>query len=198
MSNRPSLRKRSSTRRARARNRRRHTRVAVVVTGVVVVGITVGLGVGLGGTSGGTGSDDSSGPLAPTGETNDMGMPVVSTPGSASGTAAAGGLEVVGADWDLGQVPIDVAVRPTWALRNTTGATVTVGEPRAEVREGCCPGPLTVDDPTLAPGESTTLTFELAMHEGMDGPHDLGVYVPVGGEGEPAELALSVVGDFGA
>ncbi|HET7489743.1 MAG TPA: hypothetical protein VFJ85_17585 [Acidimicrobiales bacterium] len=134
--------------------------------------------------------------LAPTGEVNAMGMPVVATPGTAGGHAAAGGVEVTGADWALGTVPLNVAVRPAWVLRNTGSNTVTLGEPKAEVRTGCCPGPLTLGATTLAPGASTTLTFELSMHPGMAGPHDLGVHVPVSSGAAVEHLTLGVTGDF--
>jgi hypothetical protein len=132
------------------------------------------------------------GGLEPTGETNDMGMPVVTTPGAADGAAAAGGVEVTGANWAMGTVPLNVSVQPTWTLRNTSDAAVTLGEPHPEVREGCCPGPLTLGADTLQPGESTTLTFDLSMHEGMDGWHDIAVHVPVDDE----LLTLAVTGDF--
>lgn len=136
-------------------------------------------------------------PPPTTGETNAMGMPVIATPGAASGRAEAGGVVVTESDWNLGRVPLDVAVRPTWTLRNTGTATVTLGEPKAEIRTGCCPGPLELGHRSLAPGQSTTLTFELSMHAGMDGPHDLVVHVPVSPEGSPAtHLSLGVVGDF--
>src|SRR3546814_10899149 len=98
------------------------------------------------------------------------------TPGSGAGTAEAAGVVVEDARWQLGQVPLNVAVRPTWTLRNTGDRPVTLGEPHPEVREGCCPGPATLGTRTPAPGDATTLTFELSMHPGMDGPHDLGLH----------------------
>lgn len=135
--------------------------------------------------------------LAPTGEVNAMGLPVVEVPGYASGTAAAAGVSVQGATWSLGRVPLNVAVRPFWTLTNTGTEPVRLGEPKAEVRAGCCPGPFALGARTLAPGESTVLTFELAMHEGMDGWHDMGVYVPIEtASGERAWLELGVTGDF--
>lgn len=131
--------------------------------------------------------------LIRTGERNEMGMPVVATPGGATGRAVAGPIEVTGANWSLGQVPLNTAVRPTWVLRNTGGDSVTVGEPHAEVRQGCCPGPFTIGTRTIPPGGTTTMSFELSMHPGMDGWHDIAVHVPVG----PSEtLTLGVTGDF--
>jgi hypothetical protein len=134
--------------------------------------------------------------LKATGEVSGMGVPVVEVPGSASGTATAAGVTVQGANWAMGQVPLDIAVRPYWTLTNTGSEAVTLGEPQAEVRAGCCPGPFAMDATELAPGESTRLTFELAMHEGMDGWHDMGVYVPIQGAGDDQVLALAVTGDF--
>lgn len=135
--------------------------------------------------------------LAPTGEVNAMGLPVVETPGYASGSASAGGVSVQGANWSLGRVPLNVAVRPFWTLTNTGTEPVRLGEPQAEVRAGCCPGPFSLGQRELSPGESTVLTFELAMHEGMDGWHDMGVYVPIRtASGEEAWLELGVTGDF--
>lgn len=177
--------------------------IVVVVAAIVFVGAVVGLIMTSGGgdtgtTVAGDGAQAAStaDELTPTGEVSSMGLPVVETPGYASGVAEFGGVTVQGADWDMGQVPLNVAVLPFWTLTNTGSAEITLGEPRAEIRAGCCPGPFVFGDETLAPGESTVLTFELAMHEGMDGWHDMGVYVPV--EGGPGEgwLELSVTGDF--
>jgi hypothetical protein len=165
----------------------------LVITAVAGLIAAAGLAV-----AGGT-ATESSGTvgLDRTGETNAMGMPVVETPGTGTGTAAASGVVVDGASWDLGRVPLDVAVRPTWTLRNTSDRTVTLGEPHPEVREGCCPGPAVLSNRTLAPGASTTLSFELSMHPGMDGRHDLGLHVPID-DGDDADeyLTLDATGDF--
>lgn len=171
-------------------------RWAVAAAGAAMLVIAVALAAAVS-TPTRTSSVTAGSPAATTGETNAMGLPVIATTGVASGQAEAGGIVVTGADWDLGRVPLNVAVRPRWTLRNTGSAAVVLGEPKAEVRVGCCPGPLDLGHRTLAPGQSTTLTFELSMHSGMDGLHDLAVHVPVVPEGAPAtHLTLEVVGDF--
>ena len=172
------------------------TRRLVVLAGAV--GLAVAAGVTAAALTGVRSSDGVRG-LDRTGEVNDMGMPVVETPGSGTGTTEAAGIVVDNARWELGQVPLNVAVRPTWILRNTGDQMVTLGEPHPEVREGCCPGPATLGTRTLAPGGATTLTFELSMHPGMDGPHDLGLHVPIDdGRGGGQLLTLQLTGDFGA
>lgn len=166
----------------------------LLITGAV--GLALAAGVAAAALTG-AGSSDRAGGLDRTGEINAMGMPVVETPGAGSGTTGAAGIVVDNASWELGQVPLNVAVRPTWTLRNTSDQTVTLGEPHPEVREGCCPGPATLGTRTLAPGAATTVTFELSMHPGMDGPHDLGLHVPVDdGSGSGQFLTLDVTGDF--
>lgn len=171
-------------------------RWAAVAAGVGVLLVAVALAAAVT-APGGTASLTAGSPSVTTSETNAMGMPVIATPGAASGQVEAGGVVVTGADWDMGRVPLNVAVRPRWTLRNAGSSAVTLGEPKAEVRTGCCPGPLELGHRSLAPGQSTTLTFELSMHPGMDGPHDLAVHVPVVPEDTPAtHLTLGVVGDF--
>jgi len=137
-----------------------------------------------------------SAPAAARGGTNAMGMPYVQTPGEGTGSAEAGGVVVDGAHWELGSVPLNVAVMPTWTLRNEGTDPVAIGEPTPEVLEGCCPGALTLGTHKLAPGDSTTLSFELSMHPGMDGAHDILVHVPVSAGGAEETLTLDVTGDF--
>ena len=140
------------------------------------------------------GDGDSAPPGRRTVSTGPIGGEIMATPGAATGTVEAGGVVVDGADWHLGHVPLMVTVEPTWTLRNTGDQTVAFGQPHAEVLEGCCPGPLTLDAVQLGPGEQTSLRFPLQMHPGMDGPHDFRITVPVGPAGEP--LVLGVTGDF--
>lgn len=114
---------------------------------------------------------------------------------SAYGLAESGGVVVEGSEIEMGRVPLNVTVTPTWTLFNQGTETVTFGEPHASVVEGCCPGPLNLSSSSLAPGESAQLTFPLQMHPGMDGPHRFDVHLPVGVDGE--YLTLGVTGDFG-
>lgn len=114
---------------------------------------------------------------------------------AATGMVQQAGLKVEGSTIDLGVVPLDTTVTPTWTITNTGSVTVTLREAHASVIEGCCPGPLTYSDPRLEPGESTQLAFPLQMHAGMDGPHDFDVHVPYG-DGPEDYLTLKVVGTF--
>ena len=133
-----------------------------------------------------------------TGEMNSMGMPVIETPGTSSGTATAAAITATPASWALGEVPLNMAVRPTWTIGNTGNDVVTIGEPHAQINQGCCPGPFTFAGPTtLQPGSQTSFNFELSMHPGMDGPHDITVHVPVmHADGSTDTLQLAVMGNF--
>lgn len=113
---------------------------------------------------------------------------------TASEVVREGGLLVDGARVDLGTVPLDVTVTPSWTITNTSTGVVRLGEPHASVITGCCPGQLSLSDVLLEPGESSTLTFPLQMHAGMDGPHDFDVHIPYGDAA--GFLTLKVVGTF--
>jgi hypothetical protein len=176
---------------ARADDRRQ------LVTAVAIVVALTGGGVFYALSRSNTSAPASAPVLAKTGQISSMGVPVVETPGRATGVTSAEGVEVTGANWELGTVPLEVAVLPYWTLTNASDRPVQVGKPSAVVREGCCPGPFTGGETTLRPGESTEITFELAMHPGMDGWHDMGVYVPVvSRSGAEKSLELGVTGDF--
>lgn len=96
----------------------------------------------------------------------------------------------------LGHVPLNTTVTPTWTLTNNGGGTIALGEPHAEVVEGCCPGPLQIGTPKLKAGESTELAFPLQMHPGMDGPHEFSIHIPVERDGEEGLLELTTTGHF--
>ncbi len=193
----------TSARRAkqRARNRKavepRRPTLAIGLGIVAVVGLVAFvMASALGGSPApeGTGRAEA---FVKTGSMNEMGMPVIETPGGASGVARAAGAEVEGATWQMGNVPLLVAVRPSWTIVNTSSQPLLLGEPHPEVREGCCPGPFTLGTHRLASGASTLLTFELSMHPGMDGWHDIFVHVPVRSSNADRVLSLRVTGDFG-
>lgn len=133
-----------------------------------------------------------------TGETNSMGMPIIATPGAGSGVAEGDGVTATPSLWALGRVPLNVAVQPNWQLQNTGTQAFALGTPHVQINEGCCPGALTYTGPTtLQPDQSTELTFELSMHPGMDGAHDMTLHVPVKyADGSNSNLDLAVTGDF--
>jgi len=175
-----------------APSQRRDRRASFAAIAVVAAAAAIGVGVSVASQS----DSATAAAPAPTGEINQMGLPVVVTPGAGTGTASAGGVEVNGATWELGTAPLDVAVRPSWVLRNTGTEPVTVGEPHPEVRSGCCPGAFDIDTTTIQPGGTVELSFELSMHAGMDGWHDIAVHVPLYDGTAEQILELGVTGDF--
>jgi hypothetical protein len=176
---------RPTSQRARPRTR--------LIGSIAAIGVAVAVGVAVAAE---VDRDDSSS-HAYTGELSSMNLPVIETPGAGSGTAEAAGVVVDESSWALGNVPLDTAVVPTWVFRNEGIDTVTLGEPHPEVRAGCCPGPITLSHQILGPGEEATLDFELAMHAGMDGWHDIAVHVPITAAEDDTVIELEVTGDFG-
>src|ERR671919_2056000 len=99
---------------------------------------------------------------------------------------------------ELGHQPLNQTVEPTWTLTNNSNQAIELGEAHAEVVEGCCPGPLQFGSSSLKPGEQTQLVFPLQMHEGMDGPHEFNVHVPIASGADEELMTLTVSGDFSA
>lgn len=177
---------------AERRHAHRRTWLLTAAAAIAVVGASVAA-IALATSGGSSGTT-----YRRTGDINTMGMPVLETPGTSSGTATAAGITATPSTWALGRVPLNVAVRPTWLLHNTGTDAITIGEPHVQINQGCCPGAFTFQGPsTLDPGVDTNLSFELSMHPGMDGPHDMTVHVPVQhADGTTETLELSVTGDF--
>lgn len=133
---------------------------------------------------------------------NPMGGPARTAPGDASGEFVLAGLQVTGADVQMGEVALGVTYVPGWQITNPTDTAVTflVGQP--QVLEGCCPGPVYVDGEltqagqqlTVPAGDELLLQFPLQMHAGMDGPHHLAIPLASGHQ----QTALHVTGDFTA
>jgi len=118
--------------------------------------------------------------------------------GSSSGSETVLGVASDVSLIELGRVPLNQTVEPTWILTNFSDRAVKLEEAHAEVLEGCCPGPLEFTKTSLKPGETARLVFPLQMHEGMDGPHDFDVHVPITSAGESELMTLKVTGDFSA
>ena len=180
----------TSTRRAdRERTGRRHLWLGTFTALVILAGVGVAIASGA-----------SSSPNAEqrTGETSSMGMPVIANTGAGTGTAKVAGLAATPRAWALGTVKLNVAVRPTWTFTNLGSDNVTLGQPHVQVNKGCCPGAFTFDGPsTIAPGQTTRLVFELSMHPGMDGLHDMVLHVPAKrADGTATKVDLTVTGDF--
>lgn len=79
---------------------------------------------------------------------------------------------------DYGDQPINTLVEVELELWNAGGKNLVLSEePYIEVVDGCCPSVPRIGKMVLKPGESTTITFPMNMHEGMGGPHDFRVHV---------------------
>lgn len=184
----------NTTSRANQRRRSHHrNQILGAVAAIVVLG-AAGAAIAIVATGG----TPAAGGYVRTGEMNSMGMPVIETPGTSTGTATAAAITASPASWTLGEVPLNMAVRPTWTIDNTGTDAVTIGEPHAQINQGCCPGPFTFAGPTtLEPGGQTSFNFELSMHPGMDGLHDITVHVPVmHADGSTDTVDVSVTGNF--
>lgn len=77
---------------------------------------------------------------------------------------------------DLGDRHYGQVVEVSFQLANVGDQTLTFTEaPVITVAEGCCPPKPDIGRTVLRPGETTILTLEFAMHEGMGGQHDFRV-----------------------
>jgi hypothetical protein len=79
---------------------------------------------------------------------------------------------------DLGERHYGQVVEVSFQLANIGDQTLTFTEtPVVTVAEGCCPPKPALGRTVLRPGETTVLTLEFAMHEGMGGQHDFRVHL---------------------
>lgn len=133
---------------------------------------------------------------------NPMGGPARVAPGEATGALDLAGLEVTGADVQMGDVALGVTYVPGWEVTNPTDEAVSFAVGQPQVLEGCCPGPVYADGELTQAGQEFTvpaggtmlLQFPLQMHPGMDGPHHLAVRLTAGAE----QTAVHVTGNFTA
>ena len=77
---------------------------------------------------------------------------------------------------DLGDRHYGQVVEVSFQLANVGDQTLTfTAAPVITVAEGCCPPKPDMGRMILRPGETTSLTMQFAMHEGMGGQHDFRV-----------------------
>lgn len=80
---------------------------------------------------------------------------------------------------DLGKQKNLVPVLVSFEISNVGDKPLIFTEaPYIEVVKGCCPPTPDIGSMKLQPGQKTTLSFQLMMHEGMDGIHDFKVHIP--------------------
>ncbi len=80
---------------------------------------------------------------------------------------------------DLGTVALGNTIEVKFDVANVGDQPlIFTKEPYLEVVKGCCPQQPTVGQRTLNPGEHTTVSFPMMMHEGMGGYHDFRLHLP--------------------
>lgn len=98
---------------------------------------------------------------------------------------------------DLGDQKNNQPVAVSFKVTNVGDQALRFSEqPYIEVVEGCCPPLPALGSMVLQPGESTDLSMEFVMHEGMDGMHDFRVHLPTNDPVQP-DRTLTVLSNWG-
>jgi hypothetical protein len=86
---------------------------------------------------------------------------------------------------DLGTIALGKTIEVKFDVSNVGDQPLIFTKaPYLEVVKGCCPSQPKVGQRTLNPGEHTTVTFPMMMHEGMGGPHDFRLHLPTNVQGQ--------------
>ena len=97
---------------------------------------------------------------------------------------------------DLGDQVLGTTVRVTFNVKNTGGSQLSLNTPQMPtVVKGCCPTALTVGQSTLNPGEATTISFNMMMHQGMGGQHLFEIPVQTNDPKQP-QITLQVASNW--
>jgi len=107
------------------------------------------------------------------------------TPAAAPQATGGPALQVDKEKVDLGTVALGSTVEVKFDVTNVGDQPLVFTKaPYLEVVKGCCPQQPTVGQRTLNPGEHTTVTFPMMMHEGMGGYHDFRLHLPTNTPGQ--------------
>jgi hypothetical protein len=88
--------------------------------------------------------------------------------------------------FDLGDVPLGQTVQVSFQVANVGDQQLRFSElPYVEVVEGCCPPRASIGSMVLNPGETTIVSMEFMMHEGMGGFHNFSVHMPTNDPNQP-------------
>ncbi len=97
---------------------------------------------------------------------------------------------------DLGTIALGQTVEVKFDVTNSGDQALTfTGSPYIEVVKGCCPPTPSLGQYTLKPGEHTTVSFSMMMHEGMGGYHDFRVHLPTTDPGQH-DKTVQVLSDW--
>lgn len=99
-------------------------------------------------------------------------------------------------DLDLGVQHFGTTIRASFQIRNDGDGTLDLTVPdRPTVLEGCCPNKVEIGQTRLQPGESTQLSTDLMMHEGMGGKHLFEIVVNTNDKVNPTQK-LTIKSDW--
>lgn len=97
---------------------------------------------------------------------------------------------------DLGDQKLGQTIQVSFQIKNVGDQPlVFTKSPYIEVKEGCCPSTPTIGSMSLKPGETTTLSFPMMMHEGMGGYHDFRVHIP-NNDLDKKDMTLTVLSNW--
>lgn len=97
---------------------------------------------------------------------------------------------------DLGNQQLGTTIDVKLIAKNVGNQPLKFSQaPYIEVKEGCCPSTPSIGKMTLAPGESTSITFPMMMHTGMGGYHDFRVHIP-NNDPENGNFAFTVLSNW--
>ena len=97
---------------------------------------------------------------------------------------------------DLGDIPLGKTVKVDFQLTNAGDQPLQIKEqPYLEVIQGCCPPEPAIGAMTLSPGQTTQLSMQFMMHEGMGGQHLFRIHVKSNDPQQP-ERTLDVASNW--
>jgi hypothetical protein len=97
---------------------------------------------------------------------------------------------------DLGDQKLGQTVPLRFEIANVGDRPLRITEqPYLEVVKGCCPPATKIGSMLLQPGETTVITFNLMMHGGMGGYHDLRLHIKTNDLNQP-DRSITIISNW--